>query len=572
MLRRRASLPLLSLVPLLAGCPAPSPQGATDSAAPASGGPTSPAEAAWFIRAPGDGGIDFRHETGHRDRYYMPESACGGAALFDMDNDGDLDVYLVQAGSLLLPPELRPPNRLFENRGDGTFTDVSERSGTGDRGYGMGVACGDYDDDGDIDLFVANYGRNILYRNNGDGVFDDVTVAAGLANEGWSTCGVFFDYDADGDLDLYVCSYLFWTPENEIDCYNDMGSLDFCSPMSHNTPAPDQLYRNNGDGTFTDVSEAAGITTSLGTGLGVLAGDFNLDSRPDLFIANDAMKDQLWINQGDGTFINDALIAGCAVDNDGVAKAGMGVTTADLDDDGDLDLMVCNLGQEADSMYRNDGGFFTDVTASAGLGHVSRAFTRFGMAWHDFNHDGLPDLYQANGRVKRLVETFSEDPYAEPNLLFRGVGPLRFVEQFPRGGTAEPLHHNSRAAAFGDIDNDGDIDILINNIDGPPYLLLNIAPKAGHWLLVRAVNDYGSDALGATVLIRLGDRVIRREVRPAYSYLASNDPRVHFGLGDRDRIDEVIITWPDGAAESFGPLRADQIIELRRGAGKPGPP
>ncbi|MCH7601402.1 MAG: VCBS repeat-containing protein, partial [Planctomycetes bacterium] len=308
--------------------------------------------------------------------------------------------------------------------------------------------------------------------------------------------------------------------------------------------------------------------TSLGTGLGFVAGAFNSDGWLDVFIANDGMKDHLWINQKDGSFLNDALLAGCAVDQDGIEKAGMGVTIADIDDDGDLDLLVCNLNAESDSLYRNDGGYFTDITSRAGLGAVSRPFTRFGMAWHDFNHDGLLDLYQANGRVERKAKSFSDDPYAEPNLLFRGIAPAKFTEQLPRGGTAEMLYGTSRGAAFGDIDNDGDIDILVLNRDDHVYMLINEAPKQGNWIMFRVLNRHGSDALNAIVSMQVGERKVRGDVRAAYSYLASNDPRVHFGLGNTQKVSNVTITWLDGTKESFGDFDADQIVELRRGQGE----
>ena len=553
---------------LFSGCSKTPPESSSPDPSPEATAEASPAEAPWFVRHDDNNGIDFVHDSGHIKRHLMPEMACGGVALFDMDNDGYLDAYLVQNGYLPGEPNQRPGNQLFRNRGDGTFENVTESSGTGDRGFGMGVACGDYDQDGDIDLYVTNYGANVLYQNDGTGHFTDVTAAAGVGHAGWSTGAGFFDYDLDGDLDLYVCQYLFWSVNTEIDCYNNRGVLDYCAPTNYNTPAPDLIYRNNGDGTFTDVSHEARLGTSLGTGLGFVAGDFNDDGWLDVFIANDQMKDQLWINQKDGSFVNDALLAGCAVDQDGIEKAGMGVTIADIDDDGDLDLLVCNLNHESDSLYRNDGGYFTDITSQAGLGAVSRIFTRFGMAWHDFNHDGLLDLYQANGSVASKAQSYAEDPYAEPNLLFRGIAPAKFTEQLPRGGTAEMLYGTSRGAAFGDIDNDGDIDILVLNRDDHVYMLINEAPKQGNWIMFRVLNRHGSDALNAIVSMQVGERKVRRDVRAAYSYLASNDPRVHVGLGNTQKVFNVTITWLDGTKESFGDFDADQIIELRRGQGE----
>lgn len=558
----------ICVICLFSGCTKTPPESSSPDPTPEVAAEPVPAEIPWFVRHDDNNGIDFVHDSGHIKRYLMPEMVCGGVALFDMDNDGDLDVYLVQNGSLTGEPAQRPGNQLFRNRGDGTFENVTESSGTGDRGYGMGVACGDYDQDGDIDLYITNYGPDVLYQNDGTGHFTDVTEAAGVGHEGWGTGAGFFDYDLDGDLDLYVCQYLFWSVSTEIECYNPRGILDYCAPKNYETPTPDLIYRNNGDGTFTDVSHEARLGTSLGTGLGFVAGDFNNDGWLDVFIANDGMKDHLWINQKDGSFLNDALLAGCAVDQDGIEKAGMGVTIADIDDDGDLDLLVCNIFTESDSLYRNDGGYFTDITSRAGLGAVSRIFTRFGMAWHDFNNDGLLDLFQANGGVASRAKPYGKDAYAEPNLLFRGIAPAKFTEQLPRGGTAEPLYGTSRGAAFGDVDNDGDIDILVFNRDGHASMLINEAPKQGNWIMFRVLNRHGSDALNAIVSMQVGERKVRRDVRAAYSYLASNDPRVHVGLGNTQKVFNVTITWLDGTKESFGDFDANQIVELRRGQGE----
>jgi hypothetical protein len=342
---------------------------------------------------------------------------------------------------------------------------------------------------------------------------------------------------------------------------------DYCSPASYNAPSAAALYRNNGNGTFTDVSETAGLRASPATGLGVVPGDFNGDGRPDIFVANDGMLNHLWINRGGGRFDDRALPAGCALDQDGRPKAGMGVHSADVDDDGDLDLLVVNMNGETDSFFRNDRGVFADQAADVGLRTVSRPFTRFGAAMLDFDNDGLLDLYEANGRVGLQAETYSRDPYAEPNLLFRGLLAGRFEELTPRGGTATALIATSRAAAFGDIDNDGGLDILVANRDAAPYLLHNIAPRRGHWIELKVVDDRGRDALGATVTLNVGDRRVRRDVISAYSYLAANDPRVHVGLGGQTRVADVTVRWPDGRIEPFGELPADRIVVLRRGHG-----
>ncbi|MHC4946643.1 MAG: CRTAC1 family protein [Planctomycetota bacterium] len=559
----RPAAPLAALVLTLAACSDgggdPSPDGAGTGGAPAP----------WFEEVAAESGLVFRHDVGYRGRYLMPESIVGGGALFDMDGDGDLDAYLVQTG-VYDAPDAATANRLFRNRGDGTFEDVTAGSGADDAGYGVGVSSGDYDADGDVDLYVTNVGPNVLLRNEGDGRFTDVSAATGTAHPGWGASSAFVDVDHDGDLDLYVCNYVNWSPETELDCYNDAGALDYCQPTNYDAPARDVLYRNEGDGTFTDASDAAGLGASVGTGLGVIAGDFDGDGRIDVFVANDGMRDHLWINRGDGTFTDEALESGCGYDQDGIAKAGMGVTAADVDDDGDLDLLVCNLNTQTDSFFLNEGnGLFADVTAAAGLGAASRPFTRFGMAWIDFDHDGRLDLFQANGRVMRQSSNWSDDPYAEPNLLLRGVGGLRFTEVKPRGGTAEPLIASSRAAAFGDVDDDGDVDVLVVNRDGPAHLLRNVAPRGGAWIGFRVVDEHDRDALGAVVSFRAGPRHVRRDVRAAFSFCASNDPRVHVGLGDATGAEEVEVRWVDGRTEAFGDRDAGAYHTLRRGAGRP---
>lgn len=520
-------------------------------------------EAGWFEEVARERGLTFEHRSGHGTEHYMPEIVGGGAALFDMDNDGDLDVYLVQSGSLIEPFEKQPPNRLYRNLGDGRFEDITETSGAGDRGFGMGVAAADYDLDGHVDLYVTNTGRNTLLHNEGDGTFTDRTEIAGTGHTGWGTSAVFFDYDLDGDPDLYVVNYLYWSKETENDCVGPVGEPTYCGPRTYNAPAMDVLYRNDGDGTFTDVTEAAGVDRDFGNGLGVVSADFDADGWLDVYVANDGNLNQLWRNQGDGTFADVALLRGCAADQDGLAKAGMGVTTADIDDDGDLDLLVCNLYEEGDSFYRNDGSYFSDVTAMTGLGVTSRLFTRFGLGWVDFDNDGYLDLFEANGRVGYQSNLFSDDVYAEPNLLFRGGPDGRFEEVLPRGGTRETLIATSRAAAFGDFDADGGIDIVVVNRDLTVHLLRNIVPDRGNWVLF----DLPGAAEGTSVTLTLDGRRIRRDLRRGYSYLAANSPRVHFGLGAASRVEDVTVRWIDGSMESFGSFDGGELVTLTRGSG-----
>lgn len=556
---------LMSLALIVAGC------GRSGSAEPDT--PTAPPGALpWFEECAASRGLTFVHVSGHHNRYLMPEIMCGGAALFDMDNDGDLDAYLVQGGAVIPGDESTAPgNMLFANNGDGTFTNVTDGSGAGDAGYGMGVTVGDYDNDGDPDLYITNLGANVLLRNEGQGVFVDVTRNAGVGHSGWGASAAFLDYDGDGDLDLFVANYLNWSLSTEIECYNDAGGLDYCNPANYNAPAADVLYRNDGHGTFTDVTEAAGLLEAFGTGLGVICADFNLDGYIDIFVANDGMPDQLWINQGDGTFRDEALLMGCAVDMTGAAKAGMGVAVADLDDDADPDLLVVNLRNETDSFFRNEGSYFLDRTAEVGLANTSRPFTRFGLGFFDFDNDGWLDLYQANGRVQQLTELYANDPFAEPNLLYRGTANGRLKEILLRGGTSALLVATSRGAAFGDIDNDGQVDVLVVNRDAGVHLLRNTVSDAGHWIGFRLVNEHGSDAVGAVARLTVGNRTVTREVRIASSYFSANDPRVHCGIGQSTSIDTISVRWPDGTTEDFGPHDADQYTTLVKGTGSLAP-
>ena len=545
--------------------------GCSDSNAKDTGASIPPVPApAWFEECAAARGIKFHHQSGHRERYLIPEIMGGGAALFDIENDGDLDLYLVQSGSLYPDAPNQPANQLFRNRGDGTFENVTAGMGANSRGYGMGAAAGDCNNDGLTDLYITNLGPNVLLRNNGDGTFTDVTPESGVGHDGFGASAAFVDIEGDGDLDLLVTNYLLWSKETERECFTPGGQPDYCGPRSYEAPAPDVLFRNNGDGTFSDITREAGIDKAFGNGLGVICGDFTGDDRIDILVANDATPNQLWVNQGGNRFVDEAWQRGVAVDDDAVPKAGMGVTATDLGHDGLMDVLVVNLGGEADSLYLNHGEYFVDATATAGLGSVSRPFTRFGVAFCDFDNDGVDDLFMANGRVERALKPHSQaDPYAEPNLLFRGVpGPKSaFEESLPRGGTNPELIATSRAAAFGDIDNDGGVDIVIVNRDGPAHLLRNVHPARGNWISLRVLNEHGGDAIGATLIVRTPERDIACEVRSAYSYLAANDPRVHIGLGAIDQVTDIIVRWPTGVVENFGDFKANRVVTLKRGSG-----
>lgn len=534
-------------------------------------------------------GLRFTWRSGHAGRYLNPEIVGGGVALIDHDDDGDLDVFLVQGGGVLSPQQ--DGDRLFANDGAGRFTDVTEASGIREAAFGMGAAVGDYDDDGDEDLYVTNLGPNVLWRNDG-GRFTDATATAGVGDPGWSSSAGFVDVEGDGDLDLFVCNYILWTPGRERACLDAQERQDYCTPSAYQAPAHATLYRNRGDGTFEDATVELGIDTARGTALGITFGDWDGDGRTEIFVASDGMMNHLWVPGTDGRFRDQALQRGCATGESGQLKAGMGVAAGDIDLDGDVDLLAVNLRRETDSLFINDGRWFRDSTAAWRLAAPSRRATRFGAGFADFDQDGLLDLYQANGGVQRLAQPLTEDPYAEPNALYRGVPrnlgqspggrpstasdivtePGAFVEWLPQGGTAEPLVRTSRGAAFGDLDGDGAIDVVVVNRDAPVSLLRNVAPERGHWLMLRVLERSGRHALGATVLLTVGDRIIRRDVLPTYSYCASNDPRVHVGLGASSRVEAIEVRWADGARDRFPGAAADQVVELQRGGPTDGVP
>ncbi len=382
----------LAIVLLAAAACRPS---APDAAIPPESAAAGPA---WFEDTALARGLTFVHRSGHEARHLLPEIMGGGAALFDMDGDGHLDVLLVQSGRIAAPSGTPTGHRLYRNRGNGTFEDVSDGSGIAAvAGYGMGAATGDYDNDGDVDVYLTGLGANVLPRNDGRGHFVDVTKTAGVAGSGWSTSATFVDVDADGRLDLFVTRYLDWRPEAERECYSLTGLVDYRSPKNYDAPTTSLLFRNNGDATFSDIARAAGLGTAVGNGLGVIADDVNGDGRVDLFVANvfvanDGTPNHLWMNLGNARFAETALMSGVAIDQDGAPKAGMGVHAADLDDDGDNDLIVMNLDTESDSLFRNEGRFFVDDTANVGLRVPSRRFTRFGVALLDFDNDGRIDL------------------------------------------------------------------------------------------------------------------------------------------------------------------------------------
>ncbi|MCP3905187.1 MAG: hypothetical protein GY715_16300 [Planctomycetes bacterium] len=515
-------------------------------------------------------GIDFVHDAGLDDSYFMPQILGAGAALFDFDGDGDLDVYLVN-GAYHGDPGPGPRNVLYRQDDGPRFTDVTDEAGVGDGGFGMGVAVGDYDNDGDPDLYLTNYGPDSLYRNDGNGTFTDVTADAGIDTDRWGSSAAFLDYDRDGWLDLYVVNYVHY-PEPKV-CADDAGRPEYCGPTA-SPGVPDLLLHNEGDGTFRDVSDASGIASVAGKGLGVICEDFTGDGLVDIYVANDGEANQLWVNTADGSFDESAMILGAALNMFAATEASMGVTAADVDDDGDLDLFMTHLVRESNTLYRNDGtGSFDDVTAAAGLGAPSRRYTGFGTAFLDFDNDGAMDLAIANGRVTRAGSRRPDQdplaPYAEPNLLFRNEGDGRFTDTSAGAGTFCSTAEVSRGLAVGDLDDDGGVDLLVTNCHGPARLYRNTTPNRGHWLIVRAVDPtLQRDAYGARVIVTAGGRQRHRTINAGYSYASSCDPRAHFGLGEAAAADSIEIRWPDGLVETFPPVPADQVLTLERGTGR----
>ena len=527
--------------------------------------------AGFFTDITDEVGLHFLHHPGVDGTYFMPESIGSGAAFLDYDNDGDLDIYLLNGSqhSPNTPAQTPRKNRLFRQNGKGIFEDVTDSSGLGDTGYGMGVAVGDLDNDGHLDVYISNYGPDALYFNNGDGTFQERSKEAGIGNPAWGSSVLCLDYNLDGFLDIYVSNYLAFDPS--ILCTDEAGRPDYCGPGGFPGVA-DVLYRNNGDGTFRDVSVAADIARVSSKGLGVVSADFNDDLYPDVYVANDGEPNHLWINQQDGTFQDEALVLGAALNELGQAEAGMGIALGDIDGDGNLDLFVTHLRAETNTLYKNVGALgFLDDTVPAGVAGPSLAYTGFGTGFLDHDQDGDIDLALVNGRVTRGPRLTDRNPpdywddYAEPNFLFENRSG-RFVDVSDQAGAFSGEIENSRGLVLGDVDHDGDMDLLVTNGGGPARLLRNDVPGKGHWLLIRALDsDLQRDAIGAEIVVTVGDKRLVRLISPSYSYLCSNDPRAHFGLGQATVVDQIQVRWPDGKMDTYRDIAADQILTLKKG-------
>jgi hypothetical protein len=503
----------------------------------------------------------------------MTEIMGAGVAVLDFDNDGDLDILFVQSSgeSKLFRNELTPSGKL-------AFTDVTAQSGIVFDGYGMGAATADFNNDGFTDLLVTGYDARELYRNNGNGTFTKV----GLPQPGgrvWSTSASFTDYDRDGWLDIVILSYVNFSEATNKSCQAATGEPDYCTPRAY-SPVAARLYHNEGGDRFTDVTAKSGIDRALGPGLGVSAADFNDDGWPDLFVANDTAQNHLWINQRNGTFKELGLESGAAFSEDGLPKAGMGVAVGDADSDADEDLFVVNLMREGATLYRRDGlaeglPIFVDATRRSRLFAITHPFTGFGTEWFDFDNDGHLDLFIANGAVTLREEQRGEPvPFKERNLLIRNAGDGTFLDVTAQSGRVLQLAEVTRGAAFGDLDNDGDTDIVITNNNGPARLLLNHAQKAG-WLdvVLEGNGRVNRDGIGARVsLYRHGRPPLVRRIHTDSSYCSASDRRAHFGLGDGSVSGSIEVAWPDGLVEHWDAPSANRVLHLTRGTGRPGRP
>ena len=513
-----------------------------------------------------EAGLTCRNVSGSTDKKWIIEAKGGGIGWFDYDGDGDLDAYII-SGSAFEKLDPAPYNHLYRNNGDGTFTDKTASSGLGDPSWSMGCAAGDYDGDGDLDLYVTNYGPNRLFENQGDGTFTDVSERAGVGDDHWGTGAAWADYDGDGDLDLYSANFVQFDPQRRAE-----DSMKFCmwhgvqvfyGPEAYDGDY-DVLYRNNGDGTFTDVSrQARTVGAAPYNGFTAVFCDFGNDGLPDLYVADDTTPNLYLENQGDGTFRNSSMRSGASLNEDGEVQAGMGVAVGDYDGDGDFDFFVTNFADDYNTMYRNDGGgLFTDVAYMAGVADVSIPFVGWGTGFHDLDHDGDEDLFVANGHVYPAVDLHDLGTrYAQPNHVLENTGG-RFENVSAQAGPGLQVIRVSRGAAFGDYDLDGDIDILIQNVDDTPTLLRNDG-TAGNWLMVSVRSDGPNRfGIGARLSLEVGGRTQMREILAGSSFLSMSHLQAHFGLAAVEVLDELRVRWPGGQVREFREVPANHFVTV----------
>ena len=516
-----------------------------------------------FVDATAEAGITFKHVNGATDRKFYLETMGSGAAFLDYDNDGDLDLYIVNGARLPGFETAAPPtNILYRNDGNGTFTDVTAAAGVGDTGYGMGCVAADYDNDGNPDLYVTNFGVNLLYQNNGDGTFTDVTTYAGVGGgDEWSSSCAFVDYDHDGNLDLYVVNYLDYDLAKDRDWYNPRGQQIYSNPQVY-PGISDTLYKNNGDGTFTDFTKQAGVYNDSGKGLGVTCGDYDNDGRIDIYVANDTTPNFLYRNVGDGRFVDIGPFAGAAYNEHGVAEGGMGVDFGDYNNDGSLDIFVTNFSNETNTLYHNTAdGALIDFTNIAGLGEASFLKLAFGTKFFDADNDGTLDLFVANGHLYPTASDALE--YAQTDQLFINTGEGTFADVSEGSGEYFSTKRVGRGAAFGDYDNDGDTDIFVMNLNQEAVLLRNEGGNKHNWLMIKTVGVTSNrDGIGARVEVVTRSHSQMKEVQAGSSYLSGHDLRLLFGLGTETKAESVKITWPSGAEQTLVDVEANQLLVI----------
>jgi enediyne biosynthesis protein E4 len=526
-----------------------------------------------FVDVTRAAGINFQHDNAASPEKFLIETMGSGCGWIDYDQNGLLDLYLVNSAATQAYKPARPlRSALYHNNGDGTFTDVTQRAGVGAEGvFGMGVAVGDFDNDGFPDLFVCGYGRCILYHNNGDGTFTDITDHARVENSGrWASSAAWFDYDNDGRLDLVIANYVDWSPEHNFYCGDrGPGMRSYCHPDDFHPQAP-TLYHNDGDGTFTDVSKSSGLAQHPRNGLGIVTFDYDDDGWQDIFIANDNMPNSLFHNNRNGTFSEVGYLAGVAVSSDGQFEAGMGTDAADVSGNGRMDIVVTHLDTQLARLYQNAGdGSFDDATFRSKLSYATFHLSGFGTRFFDYDNDGARDLVMANGHVLDNIQRYhSETAYAEPKLMFRNNGRGIFENVSDQLGPDLLLPRVSRGLAVGDYDNDGDLDILVSNNGQAPQLLRNDGGNENHWLGILLIGTKSNrDGVGARVKLAAGDLILYDQRKGGMSYQSAQDPRLHFGLGQRGRVDSVEIKWPSGVVTKLADLRCNQIIAVKEGTG-----
>tara|TARA_B100000809_G_scaffold164493_1_gene161866 strand:- start:7654 stop:9315 length:1662 start_codon:yes stop_codon:yes gene_type:complete len=504
--------------------------------------------------------LPFQHTDGASGEKYFLEPLGSGVALFDYDNDNDLDLYFVNGNSLQSSDTSNSHrNRLFRND-DTDFVDITDLAGVGDTGYGLGCCVGDYNNDGFLDLYVANFGANVLYQNKGDGTFTDVARQAKVDGNQLSSSCAFADYDNDGDLDLYTVNYVQFNLEENPKC-TYQGVSTYCTPEALPGQS-DSFFRNNGDGTFSDITQSAGLFAPTGKGLGVVWGDYDNDGDPDIFVANDTTPNFLYQNNGKGTFQNIALFAGVALSMEGRPYSGMGTNFGDFDNDGDLDIVVTNFQDQTNSLYQNEqNAFFKEVSFSTGIGEKSLPYLAWGVDFVDLNNDGWQDLFIANGHLDHNISDI--DPigtYAQRNQVFMNQKGRAFIDQ---STTMLEQKQVSRGSAFGDLDNDGDIDIVVSNLNDHPVILWNVTEHTSNWFILKLIGTSDNQsAIGTRVKIKVDQQIQIREVKSGSGYLSQSDLRLHFGLGQAKQIDQLEIHWPNGTTQQLNRVPGNQILTV----------